>query len=125
MPSERAAKCFADMLAAIKLIETWTAQVGDIASMLHQDALVRSAVERQILVLSEAPIRLDNIDPALAPGLAPGIDWSGIRGIGNFIRHKYDDLDTPLIADVLVNRLVELRLACESGLLRLANEGGS
>jgi uncharacterized protein with HEPN domain len=32
--------------------------------------------------------------------------------MGNFIRHKYDDLDTSILVDVIRNRLTELREAC-------------
>ena len=40
------------------------------------------------------------------------MDWPGIRGIGNFIRHKYDDLDASILVDVVRNRLIGLRDAC-------------
>jgi uncharacterized protein with HEPN domain len=40
------------------------------------------------------------------------VDWPGIRGIGNFIRHKYDDLDASILIDVVRNRLIGLRDAC-------------
>lgn len=36
-----------------------------------------------------------------------------MRGIGNFIRHKYDELDTQIIVDVLANRLGALKAAAE------------
>jgi uncharacterized protein with HEPN domain len=62
-----------------------------------------------LLVVSEAAIRLDKLDSTAAPRLAPSVDWSGIRGMGNFIRHKYDDLDSSILIDVLRNRLIELR----------------
>jgi uncharacterized protein with HEPN domain len=32
--------------------------------------------------------------------------------MGNFIRHKYGDLDTSILVDVIRNRLTELRQAC-------------
>jgi uncharacterized protein with HEPN domain len=69
-----------------------------------------------LLVISEAAIRLDKLDPTAAPRLAPNVNWAGIRGIGNFIRHKYDDLDTSVLVDVIRNRLIELRDACERAL---------
>ena len=48
-------------------------------------------LSRQLLVISEAAIRMHKIDATVGPKLVPDIDWPGIRGIGNFIRHKYDD----------------------------------
>jgi len=79
---------------------------------LRRLAVTRSAIERQLLVISEAAIRLDRLDPTAAPRLAPGVDWPGIRGIGNFIGHKYDDLDASILVDVVRNRLIGLRDAC-------------
>jgi uncharacterized protein with HEPN domain len=119
MPSERAAKCFADILTALELIETWVSEAGDVGTILYADALRRSAIERQLLILSEAAIRLDKLDPTLAGKLAPEVDWPGVRGIGNFLRHKYDDLDAQIIADVLTGRLTQLRSACQHALRTL------
>jgi len=110
MPFERIAKCFRDVLGAISLIETWVEDSGGADRVISQDVKTRSAIERQLI--SEAAIRLDELDPTAAPRLAPTVDWAGIRGIGNFIRHKYDDLATSILVDVVRNRLTELRDAC-------------
>lgn len=107
------------MVAATDLMRRWVDQAGGVDAAVRQDLLIRSAIERQLLVISEAAIRLHHIDPAVALTLAPDIDWPGIRGIGNFIRHKYDDLDASVIADVLSNRLGTLRVAAEHALKRL------
>jgi uncharacterized protein with HEPN domain len=77
---------------------------------------VRSGIERQLLIISDAAVRLDKIEQEIAPRLAPEIDWPGIRGIGNFIRHRYDDLDTQIILDVIENRLQQLKSACARAL---------
>lgn len=113
MHSERIAQCFADIAAAVGLIQRWVADAGGVEAAVRENELVRSAIERQLLVISEAAIRLDKLDSAIAPTLAPEIDWAGIRGIGNFIRHKYDDLDSAVIGDVIANRLDSLRIAIE------------
>ncbi|MGD0190763.1 MAG: HepT-like ribonuclease domain-containing protein [Rhizomicrobium sp.] len=114
MPSERTVRCFTDIIAAIDLVQSWVA--GGAEQTLRDNVLVRSAVERQILVISEAAVRLEKIEPGLSAKVAPEIDWAGIRGIGNFIRHKYDDLDATVISDVVSNRLQSLRSAAERGL---------
>ena len=85
-----------------------------------REAKTRSAIEHQFLVLSEAAIRLEKLEPGTRGRLAPGIDWPGVRGIGNFIRHKYDDLDTTIIVDVIRNRLDE----DSRGLRRRASKTG-
>jgi uncharacterized protein with HEPN domain len=119
MPSERVAKCFADIIAAVDLIKTWIDQAGGIEEAIERNVLVRNAIERQLLVISEAAIRLNKLDPSGA--YAPEIDWPGIRGIGNFIRHRYDDLDADIFVDVLGNRLDELRAAAQRVLADLSN----
>ena len=116
MSSKRIAKCFEDVVGAIGLIESWVNEAGGPTEALFHDMKARSAIERQLLVISEAARRLDKIDPSAAPRLAPDIDWPGIRGIGNFIRHRYDDLDSSVLVDALQIRLTELRVACQRAL---------
>lgn len=112
MPSEKAAKCFADIVGAIDLIRAWIEKADGAEQAIRGDILIRSAVERQLLVISYAAIRLDKIDPSLAPTLAPEIDWPGVRGMGNLIRHRYDALDEEIILTVVSSRLDALRSAC-------------
>ena len=114
MLSERIRQCFADIVAAAELIKTWIARAGGVDQAISHDILIRSAIERQLLTISEAAVRLHKLDPLVASALAPNIDWAGVRGIGNFIRHKYDDLDAGIIADVLQNRLDELHAAASA-----------
>lgn len=121
MPSERTAKCFRDALDAVGLIEAWVQEAGGADRAIFHDVKTRSAIERQLMVISEAAIRLHKLDPTAAARLAPNIDWPGIRGIGNFIRHKYDDLDTSILIDVIRSRLGELRQACAAALDCLAS----
>jgi uncharacterized protein with HEPN domain len=66
MPFERIANCFRDILEAIHLIEVWVAEAGGPDQAIHQDIKARSAIERQLLVISEAAIRHDKLDPAAA-----------------------------------------------------------
>jgi uncharacterized protein with HEPN domain len=108
-PSERIAKCFRDVLDAISLIETWVEASGGTGQAICHDIKTRSAIERQLLVISEGS---NPADPTAARRLAPGVDWAGIRGIGNFVRHKYDDLDASILVDVVRNRLIGLRDVC-------------
>jgi uncharacterized protein with HEPN domain len=117
MPSEPIAQSLRDIVGAIQLIRESISRVGTIEAAI-QDAVIRSAIERQLLIVSEAAIRIDHRDPDFAPANAPEVEWSGVRGIGNFIRHRYDDLDTQIVLNVLKNRIDGLEAACER-LLRL------
>ena len=121
MPSERIAACFRDILESIRLIETWVDEAASLGAAVLEDMKARSAIERQLLIISEAAVRMHKLDPQAAPQLAPGIDWQGIRGIGNFIRHKYDDLDTSILSDVIRTRLRPLHDACADALRSLGN----
>ncbi len=121
MHSERLRKCFEDMRGAIVLIRTWVADAGGPEKATIHDTLVRSGIELKLLTISEAAIRLHKLDPDASARLAPDIDWAGIRGIGNFIRHKYDDLDTQIIIDVLGGRLDELDAAAAAAIQALSD----
>jgi uncharacterized protein with HEPN domain len=51
--------------------------------------IAMAAVERKLLIISEAAIRLGE----QAPALCPGIPWHKIRGTGNHRRHAYEKVD--------------------------------
>jgi uncharacterized protein with HEPN domain len=55
--------------------------------------LIRSAVERQLQILTEAAFRLREN----AEVLCPSVDWRAIRSLGNFIRHAYHRIDDEII----------------------------
>ena len=74
-------------------------------SFVHRDA-----VERQLLIISEAATKLRG----QVEDLTPSIDWNAIRGIGNFIRHDYDDIEDEIIRRVLATELQRLQSACET-----------
>jgi predicted nucleotidyltransferase len=59
-PFEHIARCFRDTVSAIRLIETWVEEAGGSDKAILLDPKARSAIERQLLIISEAAIRLDN-----------------------------------------------------------------
>ena len=113
MPSERIAKALRDIVEAIAEIQEWVLQAGGIEEAVFRNKLVRAAIERKLLIISEAAIRIDHDDPTDCPTHAGEIEWRGMRGIGNILRHRYDDLDTQVILGVLQNRLGPLEAACQ------------
>ena len=119
MSSERLIGAFDDIVHVIDLIEAWVKDAGGSEVALRPDTQARSAIERQLLIISEAAIRMHKIDSAAPARLASAIDWPGVRGVGNFIRHKYDDLDGAIIAGVVGERLSTLRGACSGAAKRL------
>lgn len=62
-------------------------------------------VERALEIISEAARAL----PDTMTDRYPQIEWNRIRGIGNFLRHEYHQLDTRSLWDIATNKLPELR----------------
>ena len=71
-----------------------------------------AAVERKLLVISEAAIRLGE----RAEALCPGLPWRDIRGIGNWLRHQYDYADVTTVWRTVVNDLAPLEKAVRAAL---------
>lgn len=61
------------------------------------DRKTQDAVERQLLKIAEAAARLD----ALAEADLPNQPWRQIRGLGNCLRHEYDNVDGTLIWELI------------------------
>ena len=55
----------------------------------REDPRTVAAIERKLLVISEAAIRLG----AQAEAQCPEVPWREVRGIGNWLRHQYDRID--------------------------------
>ncbi len=71
MPSNRVADCFGDIVNPIDLILTWIEEAGGIDAAIHHNVLVRNAIERQLLVVSEAAVRLHKLAPDTESTLTP------------------------------------------------------
>ena len=80
-----------DILEAIDNVESFLSGM-DLASY-RADIKTKSAVERQMQVITEAAVRLG--EPVET--LVPGPDWKGFRGMGNLLRHAYHRIDDELI----------------------------
>jgi uncharacterized protein with HEPN domain len=55
--------------------------------------------------------------------LLPGQPWKGIRGLGNRLRHAYDQIDTAILWNVVSERLPSLKAEAATALNRLADTG--
>jgi len=94
-----------DIYEAIESIERFVRGMN--FSVFKADEKTNAAVERKLLVLSEAARRLGDD----AEKLCPGIPWKNIRGIGNWLRHQYDRVDPSLIWQTVERDLPPLKLA--------------
>ena len=107
MPSERDPLVhIEDMLEAVRAIRSFLDGVDELEDYLR-DLKTRYAVERALLIVSEAAVRLGEDGPRLCPALP----WGDIRGLGNHLRHGYDTLRHPVVWDVLRNHLPQLEAA--------------
>ena len=71
--------------------------------------LVRDGSERCLARISEAAVKLG----PFAPDLLPKHDWTGIRGIGNLLRHDYDKLNIDKIRQIIEHKLQPLIIDIE------------
>ena len=62
-------------------------------------------MERKLLVISEAAIRLKEH----AETMLPELPWRDIRGIGNWLRHQYDTIETETIWNTIQDDLPPLK----------------
>ena len=84
------------------------------APAFRADPKTVAAVERKLLVISEAAIRLGD----QAETMCPGPPWRNIRGIGNWLRHQYDHVDLDSIWRTVTDDLPKLEKAVLSTLQR-------
>lgn len=78
------------------------------------DSKTQAAVERKMLIISEAAIRLKEN----AETLCPAVPWRDIRGIGNWLRHQYDRVEIETIWNTIQQDLPSLKAAIEKALDR-------
>ncbi|HZD50134.1 MAG TPA: HepT-like ribonuclease domain-containing protein [Silvibacterium sp.] len=99
-----------DILAAIERIQTFVADLDLDAYRI--DELRKSAVERQLQIITEAAKRLDNN----AYLLCPDEDWKGFCRMGDVLRHGYHKIDDEIIWNTVKDELPKMREAVLSGL---------
>jgi uncharacterized protein with HEPN domain len=86
-----------------------------------QDAKTIAAVERKLLVISEAAVRLGEQGPLLCPE----IPWNKVRGTGNWLRHQYELINLETVWATVRTDLPPLKSAVVAALAaRAANPKG-
>jgi uncharacterized protein with HEPN domain len=88
-----------DISEAIDMIERFT--LGMDFETFREDPKTVAAVERKLQLISEAATRLGD----QAEALCPGLPWRNIRGIGNWLRHQYDRIDTQAVWNTVTDDL--------------------
>lgn len=105
MPFREPALSLRDILDAIDMIGQFVQ--GMDLNAFREDPKAVAAVERKLLLVSEAATRLGQD----AERLCPGLPWHNIRGIGNWLRHRYDRVDVETVWNTVVDDLPSLRTA--------------
>jgi uncharacterized protein with HEPN domain len=113
LPFEDPFECFADILENIAYIDSFLEGIGPME--LADDQRTMFACQYALLIISEAAKRLG----ADAERLCPGPPWRDIRGIGNHLRHAYDELNFAMIWKVYQDDLPPLKVAVTSALERM------
>jgi uncharacterized protein with HEPN domain len=114
MPSDRPAQRLQDIVDAADEIANFINGIETYAEFKKDRRTVR-AVERCLLIISEAAKKLGDS----APLFAPEQPWTDIRGIGNHLRHEYDQIRESIIWKTIRDDIPPLRQACFSALQRL------
>ena len=116
MPFNDPVQPLQDILENINRIERFLA--GKSALDIAEDERTLFASQYALLIISEAAKRLGDD----AERLCPGQPWRDIRGIGNHLRHAYDNLDAVLIWKVFQEHLPPLKAAVSAALRLLETE---
>jgi uncharacterized protein with HEPN domain len=112
MPSKQPDRRLRDIIQSIDRIVGFTNGMEFEAFMA--DERTRLAAERCLLIISEAVVKLGRDVEALSPE----IPWHQIRGLGNWLRHDYDQIDHRMLWSAITNELPRLRAACAKQLER-------
>ncbi len=110
MPFRDPRKSLNDILDNIGRTERFTA--GMDFNTFQGDERAIFAVQYALLAISEAAHRLG----AEAETLCPGQPWADIRGIGNRLRHGYDNIDIRVIWNTAQTSLPPLKVAVQNAL---------
>ena len=73
------------------------------------NSLVRSATERQLMIIGEAAIYLSDETKELFPE----IDWKGIKGFRNIIVHEYFGVSVTMVWLVVIKELPKLKIVSQ------------
>ena len=103
MPFRDDATHLRDILEAIDHIDSFVKDMD--LDAYKADLKTKSAVERQMQIITEAAVRLGDD----AEVIAPGPDWKGFRGMGNLLRHAYHRIDDELVWNTVKDDLPVMR----------------
>lgn len=104
---------FQDIADNIARIERFTRGMSLADFEANEQALF--AVQHALLIISEAAQKLG----PLAVELCPNIPWPELRGLGNRLRHEYDQINVERLWLVIQRDLPSLKVGVELALAQL------
>jgi len=113
LPSSKPAERLHDIIENCERIARHTAGMSFDAYIADEKTI--DAVERCLQRISEAAQKLGSY----LDELYPDAQWKAARGIGNILRHKYDEVTENLIWAAIETHLPELRTAALQEIERL------
>lgn len=113
MPSSRPGQRFHDIVENIDAIRDYTSGMSLVDYRANR--LIRDAVERCFMRVSEAAAKLGDA----AEMLAPDQPWRQIRDLGNQIRHGYDGVDDERVFNLIGERTDSLRADAVAAITKL------
>jgi uncharacterized protein with HEPN domain len=103
VPFRDSATHLRDILQAIDAIDEFLAGID--LSGYKGDRKTKSAVERQMQIITEAAKRLGSD----AENLCPGPDWKGFCRMGDILRHGYHKVDDETVWNTVKDELPPMR----------------
>ncbi len=114
MPFRENSTHLRDIMGGIEYIEAFVADMD--LDAYRADVLRRSAVERQLQIITEAAKRLGED----AYVLCPDEDWRGFCRMGDILRHGYHRIDDEIIWNTVMDELPKMREAVTKALKSLS-----
>jgi uncharacterized protein with HEPN domain len=99
-----------DILEGINHIDAFLAKMD--LQAYKADLKTKSAVERQMQIITEAAKRLGDD----AEHLCPGPDWKGFCRMGDILRHGYHKVDDEIVWNTVKDELPPMRVAIAKAL---------
>jgi uncharacterized protein with HEPN domain len=105
MNKQRVRETLDELLDEIERVQSFIYEISFDA--YSADWKARRATERAVSIISEASRRI----PEEFYEIAPEVPWRKIRGIGNVLRHEYDDVMDEVIYAIATEELGVLKTA--------------
>ena len=116
MPFRDAKHHLEDILQSINHIDQFVSEIS--FTEYQADRKTRSAVERELQIITEAAVRLGDE----AETLCSGPDWKGFRGMGNILRHQYHQVNDEIVWNTVKDELPPMREAVSNALKVLSKD---